>query len=162
MQCTHLILSTLLLNDPLCSIKLCFLLAGCFYYLLRLLWHYTVPWFCHTIVVIRKFKIYKSIKLVGPCPLAKFLSLLKACFDLIAGSYSLDMKIQTMGRKIIENLRSNPHSGRSKMFCPFFFHFQILHKKVHIFAYNHIWIFCCKNRISIKTKIFNLFYLISN
>ena len=72
------------------------------------------------------------------CVTGKVLSLLEACFDLIAGSYSLHMKIQIMYGKIIENLRSNPHSGRSKMFCPFFFHFQILHKKVHSFAYNHI------------------------
>ena len=46
----------------------------------------------------------------------KVLSLLEACFDLISGS-SLNIKIQIMGGKITENL-----------FCPFSFHFQILHK----------------------------------
>ena len=55
-----------------------------------------------------------------------------------------------------------PHSGRSN--CPvlFSFHFQIVHKKYISFVLNHFWISCFTNQISIKTKIFNMLYLISN
>ena len=53
----------------------------------------------------------------------KVLSLLEAFFDLIS-SPSPSMKIQIMGGKI------TGASGRSKFFCPFSVHFQILHKNV--------------------------------
>ena len=91
----------------------------------------------------------------------KVLSLVEACFDLISPS-SLSMKIQIIGGKITENLVFKSPLPKGNIFCPFSFHFQILHKKLHIFVFNHFWISCFTNQISIKTKIFNMFYLISN
>jgi hypothetical protein len=67
------------------------------------------------------------------------ISLLEACFDLISGS-SLHMKIQFMGGKITENLGFKlqiPAPEGQKLFVLFTFHFQILHKKLHIFVFNH-------------------------
>ena len=91
----------------------------------------------------------------------KALSLLEACFDLISGS-SLHMKIQIMSEKITENLGFKYPLRKVKIFVLFPFPFQILHKKLYIFVFNLFWISCFTNHISIKTKIFNKFYLISN
>ena len=66
----------------------------------------------------------------------KVLSLLEACFDLIS-SFSPCMKIQNLGRKITENLEFESQLWAVKFFCTFIVHFQILHKKLHIFVFNH-------------------------
>ena len=69
----------------------------------------------------------------------KVLSLLETCFDLISGP-SHHMKIQIMGRKMTENLGSKSLHQKVKIILSFFsFHFQILHKKQHIFVFNHFW-----------------------
>ena len=92
----------------------------------------------------------------------KVLFHLEACFDLISRS-SLHMKIQIMGRKISENLGFKSPLLKDKNCLAFFsFHFQMKHKKLHIFVFNHFWIPCFTNQILTKTKIFNMFYLISN
>ena len=64
--------------------------------------------------------------------LAKVLSLLEACFDLIS---SPSMKIQIMGRKITENLGFKSQLRKFKFFCPFSVDFQILHKKTAYLCY---------------------------
>ena len=46
-------------------------------------------------------------------------------------------------------------------FVLFSFNFQILGIKPHTLFFNHFWISCFINQISIKAKIFNMFYLIS-
>ena len=90
----------------------------------------------------------------------KVLSLLEACFDLILGS---SMKIQIMGGKMTENLGFKSLLRKVKICLSFFsFSFQILHKKLVIFVFNPFWISCFTNQISIKSKIFNMFYLIVN
>ena len=93
--------------------------------------------------------------------LVKVLSFLEACFDLIS-SPSLSIKIQIMGGKITDNLGFKSPLRKVKIFVLFPFPFQILHKKLYIFVFNLFWISCFTNHISIKTKIFNKFYLISN
>ena len=55
-----------------------------------------------------------------------------------------------------------PAPEGQNIFCSFSFHFQILHTKLDIFVFNHFWISSFTNQISIKTKIFNMFHLISN
>ena len=65
----------------------------------------------------------------------KVLSLLEACFDLIS-SPSLFMKIQINGRKINENLGFKSPLWTVNKFSV---HFQILHKKLHIFVFNHLF-----------------------
>ena len=72
-------------------------------------------------------------------------------FDLVT------MKIQFMGGKITENLGFESPLQKVKKNCPFSVHFEIL----HIFVFNHFWISCFRNQISIKTNIFNMFYLIT-
>ena len=67
----------------------------------------------------------------------KVLPFLKACFDLISSS-SLSMKIQIMGGKITENMGFKSPLRKVKFFFVLLsFHFQILHKKLHIFVYYH-------------------------
>ena len=64
----------------------------------------------------------------------KVLSLLEAFFDLIL-SPSPSMKIQIMGGKITENMGFKSLLQKvKKKICPFSFHFQILHEKLHIFV----------------------------
>ena len=59
----------------------------------------------------------------------------------------LQMKIQIMARKNIENLGFKSLLRKVKIFLSFFsFHFQILHKKRHIFVFNHFWIYCSTNQ----------------
>ena len=53
----------------------------------------------------------------------KVLSLLEACFDLILGS-SLHIKFKSWAGELLKIWGSNPHSGRSKKNCPFFFSFS--------------------------------------
>ena len=77
---------------------------------------------------------------------------------------SYHLEIQIKGGKITENWGSNPPSGRSKkkikIFWPFSFHFQIFHTKLHIFVFNLFLTSCFTNHISIKSNIFNMFYLV--
>ena len=64
---------------------------------------------------------------------------------------SLFMKIQIMGGNITGNLGlKSPLQNVKKKFVLFSFHFQILHKKLHIFLFNHFWISSFTNQISIR------------
>jgi hypothetical protein len=68
---------------------------------------------------------------------SKVLSFLEAWFDLISGSL-LHMKIQKMVGKITENLGLKFPLRKVEFILSFFsFHFQFLHKKLHIFVFNH-------------------------
>ena len=71
------------------------------------------------------------------------------------------MKIQIMGWKTTENLGCKSLLWKVKIFLSFF-HFQILYKKVNTFVLTIFGYRFLQIRISIKTKIFNMFYLISN
>ena len=85
----------------------------------------------------------------------KVLSIWEACFDMISG-FSLSMKIQIRGENYWKSGVRIPAPEGQTILCLFSVHFQILHKKLHIFASNHFWISCFT-----KTKNFNMFYLIS-
>ena len=87
------------------------------------------------------------------------LSLLEAYLDLISGS-SLHMKIQITGGKITENLGFKSPLRKVKIFCPFFIHFQILHKNCISFTIFSIS-YLQSRFLSIKPKIFIMFYFIS-
>ena len=73
---------------------------------------------------------------------SKVLPLFEACFALISPS-SLSMKIQIIGGKITENLGFKlvlvqiPAPEGQNCFVLFSFHFQTLHRKLHIFVFNH-------------------------
>ena len=60
-------------------------------------------------------------------------------------------KFQLWAGKLLRIWGSIPRSGRSKKIVLFSFHFQILHKKLHIFVFSHFWISCFTNQNSIKT-----------
>ena len=52
-------------------------------------------------------------------------------------SPSPSLKTQIMDGKIPENLGFESPLRKVDFFCPFYVHFQILHKKLHIFVFNH-------------------------
>ena len=81
--------------------------------------------------------------------------ILEGCLDLIPPPLPF-MKIQIIGGKMRKSGIQIPASEGH-----FFFHFQILHTKLHISDFNGFLISCFTNQISIKTNIFNVFYLIS-
>ena len=61
--------------------------------------------------------------------------------------------------KLLKIWGSKPYSGRFKIFLFFFFHFQILHRKVDIFYFNHFLI-SCRNQIKHVENFCFYWYLI--
>ena len=61
--------------------------------------------------------------------------------------------------KLLKIWGSKPYSGRFKIFLFFCFHFQILHRKVDIFYFNHFLI-SCRNQIKHVENFCFYWYLI--
>ena len=62
--------------------------------------------------------------------------ILEGCLDLILSPLP-SVKIQIMGGKIRKSVVRIPALEGQIKICPFSFHFQILHTKLHIFIVNH-------------------------
>ena len=91
------------------------------------------------------------------------LFLLEACFDLISSPLSSFYENSNHGSEnyLKSGLRIPALEGQ-KIFCPFSVHFQILHKKLHIFVFYLFWISWFTNQISIKNHFQQFIWFLNN